>query len=217
MNRVKQNEMPPWTVACQAPPSMEFPRQEYWSGLPFPSLRDLPNPGIKPASPALQADSLLLSHQGSPENHHQRDVTSKIRIVAAFLAYFLSLSPELLIWWKPGDTSWDSPMGRESLVSRMWGLPITVGDSVEVDFSTHQAFRWDHSACQQFEYNLVKNCDYGGAKLICVPIPDLQKLGNNKWLCKTLVFGNVLCSGNNKYTKKTKGKRWVTKTSELRE
>ena len=55
----------------------------------------------------------------------------------------------------------------------MWGLPITVGDSVEVDFSTHQAFRWDHSACQQFEYNLVKNCDYGGAKLICVPIPDL--------------------------------------------
>ena len=45
------------TVAHQAPLSMEFPRQEYWSGLPFPSPRGLPNPGIKPASPALQGVS----------------------------------------------------------------------------------------------------------------------------------------------------------------
>ena len=43
----------PWTVACQAPPSMGFSRQEYWSGLPFPSPEDLPNPGIEPGSPAL--------------------------------------------------------------------------------------------------------------------------------------------------------------------
>ena len=48
----------PWTVAYQAPPSMGFPRQEYWSGLPFPSPGDLPNPGIEPGSPALQADAL---------------------------------------------------------------------------------------------------------------------------------------------------------------
>ena len=41
----------PWTVAYQAPPSMGFSRQEYWSGLPFPSPRDLPNPGIEPGSP----------------------------------------------------------------------------------------------------------------------------------------------------------------------
>ena len=47
----------PWTIAHQAPLSMRFSRQEYWSGLPFPSLGDLPNPGIKPRSPALQADS----------------------------------------------------------------------------------------------------------------------------------------------------------------
>ena len=47
----------PWTVACWAPLSMEFSRQEYWNGLPFPSPGDLPNPGIKPRSPALQADS----------------------------------------------------------------------------------------------------------------------------------------------------------------
>ena len=49
----------PWTVACQAVLSMEFSRQEYWNRLPFPSPGDLPNPGIKPRYPALQADSLL--------------------------------------------------------------------------------------------------------------------------------------------------------------
>ena len=48
----------PWTVACQAPLFMGFSRQEYWSGLPFPSPGDLPDPGIKPGSPALQAASL---------------------------------------------------------------------------------------------------------------------------------------------------------------
>ena len=47
----------PWTVACQVPLSLEFPRQESWSGLPFPSPGDLPNPGIKPMAPAFQADS----------------------------------------------------------------------------------------------------------------------------------------------------------------
>ena len=48
----------PWTVAHEAPPSMEFSRQEYWSGLPFPSPGHLPNPGIEPWSPTLRADAL---------------------------------------------------------------------------------------------------------------------------------------------------------------
>ena len=48
----------PWTVAYQAPPSVEFSKQECWSGLPFPSPGDLPDPGIEPGSPALQADAL---------------------------------------------------------------------------------------------------------------------------------------------------------------
>ena len=48
----------PWTVVFTAPLPMGFPRQEYWSGLPFLSPGNLPNPGIKPLSPALQADSL---------------------------------------------------------------------------------------------------------------------------------------------------------------
>ena len=56
----------PWTVASQAPLSMGFSRQEHWSGLPFPSPGDLPDPGIKPESPAFQADSLLTELQGNP-------------------------------------------------------------------------------------------------------------------------------------------------------
>ena len=55
----------PWTVACQAPLSMEFLRQEYWSGLPFPSQEALPNPGMEPTSPAL-AGRYQLSQQESP-------------------------------------------------------------------------------------------------------------------------------------------------------
>ena len=56
----------PWTVTCQAPLSMEFSRQEYWRGLPFPSPGDRPNPGIEPRSPILQADSLPSEPPGKP-------------------------------------------------------------------------------------------------------------------------------------------------------
>ena len=63
----------PWTVACQAPLSMGFSRQEHWSGLPYPPPGDLPDPGMEPVSPAfpaLLANSLLLSHQGNPPHLH---------------------------------------------------------------------------------------------------------------------------------------------------
>ena len=56
----------PWTVAHQAPLSMEFSRQEYWSVLPCPSPGDLPNPGIEPRSPELRADSLPAEPPGKP-------------------------------------------------------------------------------------------------------------------------------------------------------
>ena len=56
-----------WTVAHQAAPSMGFSRQEYWSGLPFPSPGHLPNPGIEPRSPTSQADALTSEPPGKPE------------------------------------------------------------------------------------------------------------------------------------------------------
>ena len=66
----------PWTVACQAPLSMEFSRQEYWSGLPLPSPEEFPNPGTEPRSPTLQADSLLYEPLGK-----EREIESESRSV----------------------------------------------------------------------------------------------------------------------------------------
>ena len=60
----------PWTVACQAPLSMEFFRQEYWSWLPFPSPGALPDTEMEPSSPALQADSLPTELQGKSNQYN---------------------------------------------------------------------------------------------------------------------------------------------------
>ena len=59
--------MTPWTVAYQAPLSMGFSRQEYWSGVPFPSPGDLPDSGIKPGSPVLQTDAVPSEPPGKPK------------------------------------------------------------------------------------------------------------------------------------------------------
>ena len=75
----------PWTVAHQAPLPIGFPRQEYWSGLPFPSPGDLPDRKIEPKS--WQADSLLLSHQESPLLYQYLIINSK-----TFMEHGFSLS-----------------------------------------------------------------------------------------------------------------------------
>ena len=68
----------PWTVTHQAPLSMEFSRQEYWSGLPFPSLGDLPDPEIELRYPALQVDFFYpLSHLGIPKTNIRKRELSK--------------------------------------------------------------------------------------------------------------------------------------------
>ena len=75
----------PWTVACQAPPSMGFSKQEYWNGLPFPSPGDLPDQGIEPKSPIFWEDSLSAEPQGKP-----------IYTYTYILTYFFSW------WWLSG-------------------------------------------------------------------------------------------------------------------
>ena len=70
----------PWTIAHQAPLSMGFSRQEYWSGLPFPSPGDLPDPGIEPRSPALQADTLTSEPPGKT-GFNQDVVKSTVRTI----------------------------------------------------------------------------------------------------------------------------------------
>ena len=67
-----------WTVAYQASQSLGFSRQEYWSGLPFPSPGDLPNPGIEPRSPKLQADALLSE---PPERHNTQEHNTQRKMI----------------------------------------------------------------------------------------------------------------------------------------
>ena len=92
----------PWIVACQASLSLGFLRQEYWSGLPFPSLWDLCNPEMEPASPVLQADSLPLSHQGSLYRGLKTNKTEfSVTIILSLLNVFSplsSLTPLLPFW-----------------------------------------------------------------------------------------------------------------------
>ena len=68
----------PWTVAYQVPQSMGFSRQEYWSGLPFPSPGDLPDPGIEPRSPALQADALPFEPPGKSHLKYKLNLLCRI-------------------------------------------------------------------------------------------------------------------------------------------
>ena len=63
---VPDSFMTPWTIVHQAPLSMGFPRQEHWTGLPFPSPGDLPNPGIEPASPTLEGTFFTTKPPGKP-------------------------------------------------------------------------------------------------------------------------------------------------------
>ena len=71
-------------MAYQAPLSMEFSRQEYWSGLPFPSPGDLPDPGIEPESPALQADALSSEPPGKPLDKTNVTLFPKVPYVRFF-------------------------------------------------------------------------------------------------------------------------------------
>ena len=74
-----------WTVAYQAPLSMGFSRQQYWSGLPFPSPEDLPDPGIKPRSPAMQADALSSEPPGKSYIMPIRHIMSQMPMFYSFL------------------------------------------------------------------------------------------------------------------------------------
>ena len=88
---IMSDSVTPWTVAHQAPLSMGFSRQGYWSGLPCPPPGDLPNPGIEPRSPTLQADSLPSEPPGKIHTHtHTHTHTHINHMMFAFLclAYF---------------------------------------------------------------------------------------------------------------------------------
>ena len=80
----------PSTAARQAPLSIEFSRQEYWSGLPFPSPGGLPSPGIEPGSPVLQVDSSLSEPQGLSGLNTQREIEGLVQSTSAAVAAWLA-------------------------------------------------------------------------------------------------------------------------------
>ena len=99
-----------WTIACQAPQSMGFSRQEYWSGLPFPSPGDLTDPGIKPRSHALQADALTSEPSGKPSvvTHEQEETQNPEILPEEWKVQTLHWVPQLLKHalerWQPSKT-----------------------------------------------------------------------------------------------------------------
>ena len=97
----------PWTVDYQGPPSMEFSRQEYWSGVPFPSPGDLSDPGIEPRSPALQADALPSEAPGKPSKGSQPWILIG------------RIGAEAPIHWLPDGESWLT--GKDLDAGKDWG------------------------------------------------------------------------------------------------
>ena len=100
----------PWTVAYQAPPSMGFSRQEYWNGLPFPSPADLPDSGIEPGFPALEADALT----SEPPGKHLKG----IKLLQIFSSSGQTLGRQVLIssfleltMWASSDVSYELNKG----------------------------------------------------------------------------------------------------------
>ena len=96
----------PWIVARQAPVSIGFSRQEYWSGLPFTYPEDLPNPSIKPRSPELQADSLPAETQGKPKS---TGVSSISLLQGIFPTQGLNLDLLRLLRWQAGSLPAEPP------------------------------------------------------------------------------------------------------------
>ena len=88
--------MTPWTVACQAPLSMEFSRQAYWSGLPFSSSGDLLYPGTKPKSPALAGRFFTTGPPGKPKKNSYRETTEGERLLGSPVAGTLTEQDEIL-------------------------------------------------------------------------------------------------------------------------
>ena len=131
---VMSDSATPWTIAHQASLSMEFSRQEYWSGMPFPSPEELPNPVIEPWSLALQAGSLPFELQGSPNNdiiHHYNTIQS---ITALFLC-------SLVIYLSPPH----NPPPPQSLIFSL---------SLQSFVFSRMSCTWNHTVCSLSDWLL---------------------------------------------------------------
>ena len=150
-----------WTVACQALLSMGFFRQEYWNGLPFSPPGDLPDPGMKPLSPvssALQAESLLLSHQGSPKTEilcekYKHRIT---HLVCLVLPSFLCESAPFVLEPVPHCSIWLSTPGIfTSSPGKSWSPMLTLLCHGEIEFHSKSACFWEIELLKWFWYTVM--------------------------------------------------------------
>ena len=135
----------PWTVAYQAPPSMGFSRQEYWSGLPFPSPGDLPDPGIEPRSPAFQADAGRPVNLWATQTHRLYIYELIYNIKKKRFRFWFWFWNQLFVTW---DLFLDSHQANwSSVLSFFSGSPVIAQPELSrsVWVSAHQG----HSATQE--------------------------------------------------------------------
>ena len=138
----------PWTAALQAPLSMEFSRQEYWSGLPCPPPGDLPNPGIELRSPALQEDSLPSEPPGKLSKQLQIYNTYCTLLPMTYQFYnckFLPFDPLYPFHWPPNPHLWQQPS-----VFRIYKLGF-----LSFFLFLDSTFKWDHTVFGNSQVALV--------------------------------------------------------------
>ena len=116
----------PWTVAHQAPLFMKFPRQEYWSWLPFPSPRDLPKPGIEPASPALAGRFFTTESAGKPVVLSTLDILFHLMLWRLLWGKFYYYTHSTNEETKSASERWGSCLRSHSKWVVMSGVPELV-------------------------------------------------------------------------------------------
>ena len=173
-----------WTVACQVPLSMGFSRQEYWSGLPFPSPGDFLNTGIEPSSPSLQADSLYSEPPGKPTTTYHKDTVWSKKHQGESLRWLVPTGDSLLLilvdrnqnWRRrplPSEDLLDStpdPMGKREdneaeiqgmkmgpLVSHTGSWPVYFCESYPVSFYLEDIWRTFHLQEKELPLNTEGN------------------------------------------------------------
>ena len=188
----------PWTTAHQALLSIGFPRQEYWSGLPFPPPGDLPDPGIKPGSPALQADSLLSEPPGEPPRSLPT-WGSWILIIAMWQDVFTPILKVSKMSLK--DINLLKITGKEAAKLELsWGhgssLFVVVQSLIRVQlFATPRAVVWQASLSFTISWSLLKLISMelvipSNHLILCCPLfllpsifPSIRVFSNDSALC----------------------------------
>ena len=125
----------PWTAVLQAPLSKRFPRQESWTGLPFPSPGDLPYQGIEPTSPVWHMDSLPLSHLGNPQNTVHQNICCFSFSLPFFFSFYKTVKSRLSIWWMTQRLERENHTAHKDLSKQHWWRNSTCWVLREINLS----------------------------------------------------------------------------------